>query len=279
MRKRGGANVSTFVAIAVGLIVAIGSVGAYLYTNRTEAVVLRVSVSAPNGGVFTDANACNPRGNYVPLFDALTLRADAKSVSVQITKTEWRLTSDKTCLREALVSLSPNQTYKVQLGSTTLGSIDATSFATRSADFLHVISVTQDLHGTFQLNQTADSCRESATEWYCTWYPSWQVSMELFRKTGRCKGNGGYSDIKNGSRVSIYSSGDKLLASTELANAEYDLKSVKSRVISCQLNWTVNDVPNDEQGYYVEITKRGKVFFSTAQLQANGWALDTELKD
>ena len=103
--------------------------------------------------------------------------------------------------------------------------------------------------------------------------------MDFFRKTGRCKGNGGYSDIKNGSRVNIYSSDDRLLLSTELGNAEYDLKSVKSRVIFCQFTWEVKDVPNDDKGFYVEIAKRGKVFFSRTDLEANGWALDTELKD
>jgi hypothetical protein len=279
MKKGGGARVSRFVAIAVGLIVAIGIVGTYLYTNRTEAVVLRVSISAPNGGVFIDSNTCNPRENYVPLLDALTLSASADSRSVPIPETEWRLTGDKTCLREALVSLSPNQTYKVQLGSTSLGSIDAASFLTRSADFLHVISVTQDLHGTFELNQTADSCRESTTGWYCSWYPKWQVSLDLFRKTGGCKGNGGFIDIKNRTRVNIYSSDDRLLSSTELGNAEYDLKSVKSRVITCQFSWVGNDVPNDDKGYYLEVAKRGKVFFSTSDLQANGWALDAGLGD
>jgi hypothetical protein len=69
------------------------------------------------------------------------------------------------------------------------------------------------------------------------------------------------------------------LSSTELGNAEYDLKSVKSRVITCQFSWVVNDVPNDDKGYYLEVAKRGKVFFSTSDLQANGWALDAGLGD
>lgn len=265
--------------IAAGLVIALGSLGTLLYLNRTEAVVLQVSISAPNGGVFTDASNCVPRGNYAPLLEALTVSASEGNQPIPVPDTEWRLAGDTICVREALLNLSPDKNYKVALGSKSLGTIDASSFLTRRAEFLHVISVTQDLHGTFELNQTADSCRESATEWSCTWYPSWQVSMDLFRKTGRCKGNGGYSDIENGTRVSIYSSDDKLLSSTTLGNADYTLKSVKSRIISCQFTWTIAGIANDDEGYFVEVAKRGKVFFSTSDLRENGWALDTELAD
>ena len=263
------------IAIAVSMVFASA---AYLYANRKDTVVVGITVHAPNGGVFEDPLRCAPRLNYQPLLDAILITA-ADGTPITIPASDWRTADTNRCTREIVLSLSPNQTYNVAIGATGLGQLDEATFLTKQAEFLHTIVVEQDLRGALQLKQTADSCVNRTSGWRCTWSPVWQVSLDLNEKTGACSGNGGYSDIRAGAQVKIYSSKDVLLSTSEVTSTNYDLVSTKSRIIYCELRWSVENVPNDDFGYYIEISSRGKVFFSTAKLIENGWVMNTVLED
>lgn len=254
------------------------STAAYLVVNRKETIAITVTVEAPNGGVFESSTKCVPKNNYVPLLDALTI-SDINQAAITIPEATWTYVDGQACAKTFAISLSPGTSYRVALGSTEIGTISEAAFVRRTETFIHTIVVTQDLRGKLELRQKADSCRNNSNGWSCTWYPSWQVSLDLNENTGTCSGNGGYDDIKRGASVKIYSSDDRLVATSEVASTSYDLQSVKSRVIYCEASWSVNDVPNDDKGYYVELVKRGKVFFSVEELMLNGWTLDTVLGD
>ena len=79
--------------------------------------------------------------------------------------------------------------------------------------------------------------------------------------------------------MKVYNSKDQLITTTSLENAQYDLKSIKSKKIYCKLTWTAANVPNDDSGYSFEVTTRGKLFFKTSDLLLNGWSLDGTLGD
>ncbi len=73
--------------------------------------------------------------------------------------------------------------------------------------------------------------------------------------------------MQKGTSVRIYSSTNQLLAQTNLTDSDWKYKNPKKKgKIYCDLFWKVDDVPNDEKGYSVEMTeRRGKVFFTKDQ--------------
>ena len=264
-----------FSAIVIALVL-VATSALYFYNNRKETIVISVTVNAPYGGVFASGSSCSPLPNYLPLLSAISVTAVDQTVST-IPEAVWRAVDTNRCTRDIVLALSPDQEYSVAIGSTPLGTLDAATFITKRAEFLHSITVLRDLHGVLQLKQKADSCSTRTNGWYCSWSPTWQVSLKLNEKAGTCSGTGGYDDIKRGASVKIYSSSDDLIASSEILSTSYDLVSIKSRVIYCEAVWHVIDVPNDDGGYYVEISNRGKVYFAASLLQGNGWTMNTEL--
>jgi hypothetical protein len=97
--------------------------------------------------------------------------------------------------------------------------------------------------------------------------------------TGTCAGNGGFRDLRDGATVTIYDSTGKIVGTTSLYGSSYDIESVSSKRIICTFQWELKDVPNDDSGYSVEVTSRGKVFFTGDQLLKNGFFLGTTIGD
>ena len=78
-----------------------------------------------------------------------------------------------------------------------------------------------------------------------------------------CHGTGGYADIDAGAEVTLKDGDGKILGSTELSDGT-------GSVTSCTFTFSIADVP--EVGFYsVEISHRGAITNSLAQMQANGW--------
>lgn len=262
--------------VAAAVLVAI-----FAYASRTETVAMTVTVQAKFGGVFTNSSTCVPNDSYSTTMNSLEVKS-SKGVSVALPQLTWSLAEENKCKLDTVLKLPPNDTYAVSFDGEEIGTVTAANFLSNSASYLYVISVMRNLSGHFQLTEKADSCRYKANGgWRCSWswYSYGGQNFDGSSKSGSCKGIGGYFDLKNGTNVKVYGSDGNLLATTALGNSHYDLVSVSSKKLFCEWDWSVVGVPNDEGGYSVEISHRGKVSFSAVKLAANGYTLDTTIGD
>lgn len=76
-----------------------------------------------------------------------------------------------------------------------------------------------------------------------------------------CSGTGGYSDIAEGASVTIYDDSGKIVGTGRLNH------SSTVGTGGCQFDFAV-DVPSDKPFYQVEVTHRGKVTYSAADVKA-----------
>lgn len=76
-----------------------------------------------------------------------------------------------------------------------------------------------------------------------------------------CGGTGGYSDIAEGASVTIYDDAGKIVGTGHLGN------STIIGGVSCEFAFSV-DVPDGKPFYQVEVTHRGKVTYSAADVKA-----------
>jgi hypothetical protein len=149
--------------------------------------------------------------------------------------------------------------YSVYFSGNKIGDVTDVNFASRSASFRHEIRVTRALSGYLRIAQPSN-CRSSGKTYWCG-------GIKLTERSSFCEGYGGFGDMQKGTSVRIYSSTNQLLAQTNLTDSDWKYKNPKKKgKIYCDLFWKVDDVPNDEKGYSVEMTeRRGKVFFTKDQ--------------
>jgi hypothetical protein len=257
-----------------GLVAALLAVG--LYFGRTEKVVVTVAINAEYGGVFVDSNGCVALPEYRDSIEDITVTA-ASGDTIPMTEISWVSTAKNSCEGTFTLSLSPLSTYDVSIDGSKVGSIAEASFSSKSAAFSKTISVTRNLTGTFTLRDTADRCTGTYQSWVCNWDYAFLMNFDWNVDDRSCWGIYGYDDLKNGSAVKVFDSTGKVVGSTTLDNSEYGLDSVSSRKLTCTFKWELNDIPNDDEGYSVEISSRGEVFFSLDSLKDSGFFMGTEI--
>jgi hypothetical protein len=257
-----------------GLVAALLTVG--LYFGRTEKVVVTVAINAEYGGVFVDSNGCVPLPEYRKNLEGISV-SSAAGEAIQMTEIAWDSIEKNLCEGTFTLALSPLSTYDVAINGKKLGSISEANFSSGTAGFDETIAVTRDLTGTFTLRDTADNCTGTFANWTCYWDYVFQRNFDWDIDDRSCSGRYGYDDLRDGSAVKVYDSAGKVVGSTTLGNSEYDLDSVSSRKLTCTFKWELNDIPNDDQGYSVEISSRGEVYFSLDSLKDNGFFMGTEI--
>ncbi len=89
-----------------------------------------------------------------------------------------------------------------------------------------------------------------------------------------CIGQDGYSDISPGATVILTNESGKILGSTVLENGTADLD-----LGTCTYAFSLPDVPVDQAQYAVEVTSRGKVVSSRAEMVAQSWSFELTLGD
>ncbi len=85
-----------------------------------------------------------------------------------------------------------------------------------------------------------------------------------------CVGQGGYSDISEGATVVITDQTGRILSSGAL-------EAGSASGTTCVYDFSLPSVRQDEQQYAVEITHRGKVVTSAAEMQSDGWTFGVTL--
>ena len=84
-----------------------------------------------------------------------------------------------------------------------------------------------------------------------------------------CSGDGGYSDIRNGTQVTVRDEDGTLLATGELTNSSYT-------GLACEFSFLIADLPS-VSFYVVEVANRGEIAYSAAELEEAGWAVRLQL--
>lgn len=77
-----------------------------------------------------------------------------------------------------------------------------------------------------------------------------------------CQGGGGYDDIRQGAQVVVSDSAGKTVALGQLGAGSW------KRGVGCIFLFTVADVPAGEKFYGLEVSHRGRVQYTAAQLAA-----------
>lgn len=91
-----------------------------------------------------------------------------------------------------------------------------------------------------------------------TMHGSMTLSGETDDSYYGCTGTGGYSDIGEGTTVTVYDAEEHVLGVGELGESTSD-------EFGCTFSFDVADVPKDEKFYRVEVAHRGKVTYSAEQ--------------
>ncbi|MFI5478184.1 hypothetical protein ACIBAB_03595 [Streptomyces rubiginosohelvolus] len=84
---------------------------------------------------------------------------------------------------------------------------------------------------------------------------------------GGCEGSGGYSDIQLGTSVTVYDAAGTVIATSALILSEFD-----EAAGSCTYDVSVEDVPDGEDFYQVEISHRGKLHLSAEEAKAGSFS-------
>lgn len=82
-----------------------------------------------------------------------------------------------------------------------------------------------------------------------------------------CEGTGGYDDIGLGTSVTVYDAAGTVIAASELVLSDFD-----SAARSCSFDISVDNVPDGERFYQVEISHRGKVQLSAEEAKSGGFS-------
>jgi hypothetical protein len=88
-----------------------------------------------------------------------------------------------------------------------------------------------------------------------------------------CIGKEGYDDIQGGAQVVVTDQTGSIIATGSLAPGT---PVEAGAAYLCQFAFTVS-VPNDRDFYSIEVSHRGKLTYSLAEMESVGWSVEFEL--
>lgn len=91
-----------------------------------------------------------------------------------------------------------------------------------------------------------------------------------FKKNQLCQGSGGYDDIQKGTQVTVRNGSNNIIAVSELG------QGTSSDGSSCTFNYSIEAVPRTSV-YQIEISHRGGLTYSRAELVKRNFTIDTTL--
>ena len=98
-------------------------------------------------------------------------------------------------------------------------------------------------------------------------------SLRLYGSDCVHPGAGGYSDIDMGAGVVLTNQDKKIIGVSVLDRGS------PGHTWSCYFPFTIRNVPANEEYYAVEVTHRGAIVHSRADMILNGWSFDLVLGD
>jgi hypothetical protein len=98
------------------------------------------------------------------------------------------------------------------------------------------------------------------------------------RDIGGCSGTGGYSDIHVGTNVVVRDATDTIIGASSLVIDPNGPEPVASGNYQCGYAFTVAGLP-DSAFYTVEVSHRGALTYSRADMKASGWTVEFTIGD
>ena len=259
--------------VAVGVLL-IGSLAAVV-VNFPKTVNVKLAVNAVNGGVFTSDCTVQPdAASLVPKSLKVTNSGGSTVGSVNL---KFFTAPEGGCVGQGQVSLNPNGTYSVVADSKPVGTIAASEFSAGVANVGYTVALTRTIHVAFTLYDKADYCSGTTDNWRCSWNDDYVFGLHLNSSDSTCEGQNGYSDIYDGTTVTMVGRSNHQTFTGKLVNDRYDLVSIASKQIACKFNTTFTDVPNDDLGYSVQVSHRGYVDYDLSSIRDNDWTAEVAL--
>jgi|688.fasta_scaffold192355_1 hypothetical protein len=252
--------------IAVASLLAVG-----LFLTRTERIAMSFTVVAPNGGVVMNPGECTPLPEYESEFGPIKVVSDL-DVDVVLPEVFWSVNSTNDCLGTFYLNLSPSSEYRVSVGNIAVGAIGSENFSSKKFEYSRTITVTRDLRGLQALVDIADYCVGES----CYWYDRRDMNFTASGTDKSCSGAGRFQDLRNGTEVTVFNSKGDNLGSTVLRASMY-VVDTSTQKVTCFFIWNLDNVPNDDDGYSVQVSSRGKVDFSREQAVENDYLLATQV--
>lgn len=88
-----------------------------------------------------------------------------------------------------------------------------------------------------------------------------------------CFGLGGYSDIAEGTAITVYDAAGQVIATGKLGPGSAVIDPVEGGFDKCRFGFAVAEVPANEDFYQIEVSHRGKVTFDAEEARAGTVAL------
>lgn len=135
--------------------------------------------------------------------------------------------------------------------------------------------------GTFFALQAGDGEKEAKAAVTVPTSHTITGTMTLIDSSGwtsgeECYGTGGYDDIGEGSSVTIRDGRDAIIATGSLGGGTGGEAYLDDSTVSCNLSFSVADVP-DVDFYQIEVSHRGALSYSKADMVSKGWSVDLSL--
>lgn len=252
--------------IAVASLLAVG-----LFVTRTERIAMSFTIVAPNGGVVINPGECTPLPEYESEFGPIKIVSNS-GVEVVLPEVFWSVTGTNDCLGMFYLNLSPNSEYRVSVGNIAVGTIGPENFSSKKFEYSRTITVTRDLRGLQALIDIADYCVGDS----CYWYDRRDMNFIGNKADESCSGAGRFQDLRNGTEVTVFNSKGDILGTTILRASMY-VVDTSTQKVTCYFIWNLDNVPNDDDGYSVQVSSRGKVDFSREQALENDYLLATQV--
>jgi hypothetical protein len=252
--------------IAIASLLAFG-----LFVTRTERIAMSFTIVAPNGGVVVNPSECTPLPEYKSEFGPIKVQSDL-NVDVVLPEVFWSVNATKDCVGTFYLNLSPNSKYRVSVGNIAVGTIGPENFSSKEFEYSKTISVTRDLRGLQALIDIADYCDGES----CYWYDRRDMNFTVNVTDKSCSGAGRFRDLRNGTEVTILNSKGDILGSTSLRASTYVIDTSTQKA-TCYFIWNLDNVPNDDDGYSVQVGNRAKVDFSKELAVENEYLLGTQV--
>jgi hypothetical protein len=252
--------------IAIASLLAVG-----LFLTRTERIAMSFTVVAPNGGVVVNPGECTPLPEYKSEFGPIKVVSDL-DVDVALPEVFWSVNATNDCLGTFYLNLSPSSEYRVSVGNIAVGTIGSENFSSKKFEYSRTITVTRDLRGLQALVDIADYCVGES----CYWYDRRDMHFTVSGTDKSCSGAGRFQDLRNGTEVTVFNSKGDILGSTILRASMY-VVDTSAQKVTCFFIWNLDNVPNDDDGYSVQVSSRGKVDFSKEQVVESDYVLATQV--
>jgi hypothetical protein len=248
--------------IAIASLLAVG-----LFVTRTERIAMSFTVVAPNGGVVVNPGECTPLPEYESEFGPIKVLNELNA-EIVLPEIFWSATSTGDCEGTFYLGLSPNSEYRVSVGNIAVGTIGPENFSSKSFEYSKTIAVTRDLRGIQSIVAIADYCQGEL----CYWYDKGDINWYGDGTGEFCSGANYYKDLQEGTSVTVFDSKGNIIGSTVLGNSLYIVDS-SAKKLTCYFAWNLDNIPNDDDGYSVQVGNRNKVKFSTEELVKTKYVL------